>query len=213
MAASTSPSTIRVVIERGQKKAFASAIDWPGWSRSGKTPEAALEALMEYEPRYRAFLKSAGVKLPASPDFTVVETVKGNATTDFGAPGVVADVQCEPVTAAQAKRLAAITEAAWAYLAHVAETAPEELRKGPRGGGRDTSQIVAHVADPEGAYARKMGITTRGLEDVRGAIADYVRSAATYEAGSTPWPPAYAAMKAAWHVLDHAWEIEDRSEA
>jgi hypothetical protein len=26
------------------------------------------------------------------------------------------------------------------------------------------------------------------------------------------WPPRYAARRIAWHVLDHAWEIEDRSE-
>lgn len=26
------------------------------------------------------------------------------------------------------------------------------------------------------------------------------------------WPARYAARRIAWHVLDHAWEIEDRSE-
>jgi hypothetical protein len=25
------------------------------------------------------------------------------------------------------------------------------------------------------------------------------------------WPPRYAARRIAWHVLDHAWEIEDRT--
>ena len=25
------------------------------------------------------------------------------------------------------------------------------------------------------------------------------------------WPPRYAARRLAWHVLDHAWEIEDKS--
>ena len=25
------------------------------------------------------------------------------------------------------------------------------------------------------------------------------------------WPPRYAARRIAWHALDHAWEIEDRS--
>jgi hypothetical protein len=24
------------------------------------------------------------------------------------------------------------------------------------------------------------------------------------------WPPRYVVRRAAWHVLDHAWEIEDR---
>ena len=26
------------------------------------------------------------------------------------------------------------------------------------------------------------------------------------------WPPRYAARRIAWHALDHAWEIEDRTE-
>ena len=26
------------------------------------------------------------------------------------------------------------------------------------------------------------------------------------------WPPRYAARRVAWHALDHAWEIEDRSD-
>ncbi len=25
------------------------------------------------------------------------------------------------------------------------------------------------------------------------------------------WPPRYAARRMAWHVLDHLWEIEDKS--
>jgi hypothetical protein len=25
------------------------------------------------------------------------------------------------------------------------------------------------------------------------------------------WPARYAVRRAAWHVLDHAWELEDRS--
>ena len=28
----------------------------------------------------------------------------------------------------------------------------------------------------------------------------------------TKWPPRYAARRIAWHALDHAWEIEDRSD-
>jgi len=27
------------------------------------------------------------------------------------------------------------------------------------------------------------------------------------------WPARYAARRIVWHVLDHAWEIEDKSEA
>jgi hypothetical protein len=30
--------------------------------------------------------------------------------------------------------------------------------------------------------------------------------------GGRRWPIRYAARRIAWHALDHAWEIEDRSE-
>ena len=26
------------------------------------------------------------------------------------------------------------------------------------------------------------------------------------------WPPRYAARRIAWHAIDHAWEIEDRTD-
>ena len=40
-----------VYVEVGAKRAFASAAGWPGWSRSGKTEEAALETLSAYAIR------------------------------------------------------------------------------------------------------------------------------------------------------------------
>ena len=195
----------------GKRRTFASAIDWPGWCRAGKTPEAAIEALLEYQTRYAEVVTNAEFKLPSVVELAVVESVTGNATTDFGAPGVVAKVQCEAISKADAARLVAIVEAAWRHLDNVVSTAPEELAKGSRGGGRDTGKIAAHVREPEGAYARKMGITTRGIKDVRPAIVEFIKTGAEYVPGSTAWPPLYAAMRVAWHALDHAWEIQDRS--
>lgn len=43
---------IRVMVEQGKKKAVASAFDWPGWDRSGKSEEEALKVLAAYRPRY-----------------------------------------------------------------------------------------------------------------------------------------------------------------
>ena len=86
-------SRIRVVVEVAQKRSFASAIDWPGWCRSGRTPDAALEGLAAYAGRYRPVAVSAGLRLPAVKgieSFEVIEEVKGDATTDFGAPGTAA---------------------------------------------------------------------------------------------------------------------------
>ena len=55
-------------------------------------------------------------------------------------------------------RMAAIVEASWATLDDVVAHAPEQLRKGPRGGGRDRDKIYAHVIAAEAAYARKVGV-------------------------------------------------------
>ena len=45
---------ILVTIEHSPKKTFATAADWPGWSRSGKNEQLALDALVAYGPRYAA---------------------------------------------------------------------------------------------------------------------------------------------------------------
>src|SRR5262245_19042088 len=124
-------SAIKVVLEIGARRTFASALDWPGWARSGKGEDAALEALDAYDERYRPVAERAGLRLPPSLTFDVVERTKGNATTDFGAPGVVAEADRTPLTAAQARRLAALLEACWATFDDVVAGAPPTLRKGP----------------------------------------------------------------------------------
>ena len=78
---------VDVCVETGEKRVFVSALDWPGWTRSGKDEKAALEKLAAYAPRYAAVPRTARIAFPAAePRFKVVERVKGNATTDFGAP-------------------------------------------------------------------------------------------------------------------------------
>jgi hypothetical protein len=153
----------------------------------------------------------AGVRFPknVADAFDVVERVPGNATTDFGAPNIVTDSDRQPLTPAQAKRLAALLEASWALLDDVAAHAPAELRKGPRGGGRDRDKVVAHVVEAEHSYATHLGIRRRDLGDTpfRDAVLAAVRRAPT----DTKWPVRLAVRRMAWHVLDHAWEIEDKS--
>src|SRR3954447_6808024 len=96
-----------VYLEVGGKKTFACSLDWPGWCRAGKTEEEALEALAAYAERYRVVAEEAGPRFPksAGDGFDVVERVKGNPTTDFGAPGVPAAADDQPLTKAQAERL------------------------------------------------------------------------------------------------------------
>jgi hypothetical protein len=218
-------AAIKVMLESGERRVFASALDWPGWCRGGRGEEAALAALAEYVPRYAAVAELAKLDGPGFPPtageaFDVVERLAGNATTDFGAPAIVAAADAEPLNEQQAARVAALVRASWAYLDTVAAGAPGQLRKGPRGGGRDRDKVLAHVLGAESAYARKLGLKfpEPAIDDVAAIAAMRAGIAAVLSAPSdgTPlaakgWPVRYAARRIAWHALDHAWEIEDRS--
>lgn len=152
-------STLRVALEVGPKRVFATALDWPGWCRGGKGEAAALDALLAYAPRYAAVVARADLALPGEPAPVVVERLVGGTGTEFGAPGVRAKDEQRPTSAADGERLASVLAACWAAFDDIAAEAPEVLRKGPRGGGRDRSKIVAHVVEAErGAYARRLGV-------------------------------------------------------
>jgi hypothetical protein len=221
-AVSIGAMSIPIYLEIGTKRVFASAIDWPGWSRTAKTPELAIDALAEYADRYRTVVELAGLEfaeagLPlGAAEFVVVEQVAGSATTDFGAPDRSTASDAEPVTSEQGARLSAIVEASWTLLDSVVASAPEELRKGPRGGGRDRDAVFQHVVAAEAAYARKAGVrlpTPKPGDSVAvQALRDGVLSTlAEGTEGEARWSRPYAARRIAWHVLDHAWEIQDRS--
>jgi hypothetical protein len=211
-----------VYLEIGRRRVFAGALDWPGWCRSGKTEEAALEALAAYAPRYAPVPAEAGVPFPggAADRLDVIERLPGGATTDFGAPEAIADADRRPLTKKEAERHAALVVASWAVFDRVVAGAPAELRKGPRGGGRDRDAIVDHVLGAEASYARTLGVRHRQparddretIAALREAIAAALSQPSTGEP-LTPkgWPPRYTARRIAWHVLDHAWEIEDKS--
>jgi hypothetical protein len=212
-----------VYLEVGTKRVFACSVDWPGWCRSGKDDDAALTALADYAARYAVVAKQAGKRFTAriGDDLDVVERVEGSATTDFGAPGVVPELDAGPLTAAAARRTADLVAASWAVLDSVAGASPAELRKGPRGGGRDRDKMLQHVLSAEAAFARKLDVKHKepALGDAAATQAlrkDIVAVLRAARSGSplreNGWPPRYAARRIAWHVLDHAWEMEDRRE-
>jgi hypothetical protein len=179
-----------------------------------------LEALLTYGPRYAKAIGRRRLGCIAPPDvgrFRVVERLTGNATTDFGAPGVAPRSADRPVDEDEARRFAAIMKACWSALDRAAATADGRvLRTGPRGGGRQLAAIMEHVADAEVAYLSKLGARPSS-GDARATIVAVFASRARGEPPErTPrsgvlWTPRYFMRRAAWHVLDHAWEIEDRS--
>jgi len=148
--------------------------------------------------------------------FEVVERLAGNATTDFGAPGIPAALESRMQSPKDAERTRSLVQACWKYLDQVRAKAPAALRKGPRGGGRDRDAMFNHVLDAEHEYGKGIGVR---VKPPRGGDAAAVRAfrKAILDGLANPsplnkWPAAYAARRTAWHALDHAWEIEDRSD-
>ena len=222
--------TVRIVLEVAPKRAFASAIDWPGWSRGGRTEDEALEALLAYAPRYARVAKRA--KAAFRPPVTtrglnVIERVKGDGGTEFGVPGKPAASEDEPITPADLRRLIAVLRASWSTFDAAAKKAVGvELTKGPRGGGRELPKIIDHVREAEVAYLGQLGSRAPAATDekpgrpmalLRRTFTDALTAVARGEPVANPrntrkpWTQRYTVRRAAWHVLDHAWEIEDRS--
>ena len=208
---------IPIYLEAGRKRVFACTVDWPGWCRSDKAEEAAIDTLLAYAPRYAVVARKIDADFPTrSLAVDVRERVPGNGTTDFGAPGRVPDLDRVDLDRAQAVRLGSLVRASWLAFDDIVAAAPSVLRKGPRGGGRDRDDIVRHVLAAETAYARSFGVRLAEPQPDDGPSLMRHREAiaAALEAGGSSdrgWPVRYACRRMAWHVLDHAWEIEDKS--
>jgi len=212
---------VTVALEISPKRTFATALDWPGWSRSGRTEADALAALTGYADRYALVARAAGQSVPTNGIvLEVTETASGGSGTEFGVPSRVADADRRPTSAADGDRLARLVAAAWARFDEVAAGAPEELRKGPRGGGRDRTKVVGHVVESDWYYAREIGVRVKQpaaddtalVASMRAAMLQALRSPSDGSPlADRRWTARYAAHRIAWHALDHAWEIEDRS--
>ncbi len=213
---------LRIVMETGKQKAFASALDWPGWSRGGKkTSDNAIAALLDYRERFAAVLATTGkVQLPeGTPRIEVVEEQAGDGQTDFGVPGQVAASEETPIEGEELERQIAILESCWTFFDQVAASVSPELRRGPRGGGRDRDPIIDHVFQAERGYATSLGMKRIELPiDDAGALAEHREAvlAALRELGPNTrlegrkWPVRYVIRRMAWHLLDHAWEMQDK---
>jgi hypothetical protein len=214
---------IPVYLEVTPRRTFAAAVDWPGWCRSGKTEEEALDALLAYGPRYATVVgRSAGFTAPTELSMlNVMERLKGGPTTEFGAPQATPRSDHQPLDAAELKRQTTLLRASWrAFDAMLKRHARAELRMGPRGGGRDQARMAAHVVDAERSYLSQLGARPPKGADL-GALRKRVVAALAVRAHDEPiddpsgtkkrWEPRFFVRRAAWHALDHAWEIEDRA--
>lgn len=222
-------NSINVFAEIGKKRIFVGAPDWPGWCRSGRDEKTALQALIDYGPRYAQVLHAGEIEFQAPTGISaliVTERHEGNATTDFGAPVIMLDADPEPIERREFERLQTLLPACWqAFDSAVQRATGKALRKGPRGGGRDLEKIIDHVLEADRGYLARLawkhkregGINrVEALSRTRQAILKALEVAVYGELpekgprGGIIWPARYFIRRVAWHVLDHAWEIDDR---
>ena len=216
---------VRTVLERGPKakRAVAFAVDWPGWSRGAKTPESALEVLESYRDRYRPVAVAAEMhhEFEAAGRLKLIEDRVGPGSTDFwGISFAPATSETEPMSAADLERKLRLLRACWSFFDEVAGQVSEEMRKGPRGGGRDRSQIVAHTVRVESEeFAKRLGLriperaalTPEGLRRHRDT---YIAAMRAYNSGEgkrmRSWNLPFLIRHSAFHTMDHAWEMQDK---
>jgi hypothetical protein len=219
----------KIYLEIGKKKVFACAVDWPAWCRSGRDEDSALLSLIESGSRFAKALQNAKLGFQEPQDttqFEIVERLEGNATTDFGGPGIIPEADKIPLEESDLQDIFSLLKACWsAFDAASQAAAGKELRKGPRGGGRDLEKIKHHVLEADLAYLRRVAwkplkndantldekiLQTR--QDIISALEVAVRDGLPEAGprGGKIWPARYFIRRVAWHVLDHAWEIEDR---
>jgi hypothetical protein len=217
---------LRAILEIGKKRrVVAGAMDWPGLDRWGTSEDEAIARLMAYLPRYAGVAERAGLgdAFAAARDVQVVERVPGSSSTDFWAIAhVPSQIERKVLSAADLERRLDLLQACWATFDDVAARISPELRPGARSAGRSRDQIIRHVYynEPE-QFSRKVEVrtpvdvvlTSDGLATHRLAYLEAIRA---YNAQGQPartWPIQFLVRRTAHHVMDHAWEMEDRDPA
>lgn len=216
---------VRTVVERGPKgkRAVAFAVDWPGWSRGARTPELALELLESYRDRFRPVAIAAGLapEFNAAGPLEVAEDRVGTGSTDFwGISFSPSGFEREPMADHELDQRIALLRACWGFFDEQAARTSAELRKGPRGGGRDRDQIIRHTLRTESEdFAKRIGLrVAEGAALQPDALRDYRESYVAimraYNAGEgkrmKSWNLPFLIRHSAFHTMDHAWELADK---
>ena len=143
----------------------------------------------------------------------------GNATTNFGAPGVVPHCDHAPISHEELPQYLNLIQVCYqAFDEAVAQAAGKELRKGPRGGGRELERIVAHVVDADRSYLPRVAARFKKVKDeaptettqrlrqtVLNALTAAVENGLPEKGprGGVIWPARYFVRRVVWHLLDH----------
>src|SRR5262249_28306398 len=151
----------------------------------------------------------------------VIEDRVGTGSTDFWCISFSpSSLEQEPMGDTEIDRKINLLRACWAYFDGVAGRVSAEMRKGPRGGGRDRDRIIRHTIRTESEdFAKQVGLripeggalTPDGLATHREA---YVAAMRAYNRGQgkpmRSWTLPFLIRHSAYHVMDHAWEMEGK---
>lgn len=215
-------SGLPVALEIGPKRrVFAQAVGWPGWCRCARDEARATNALVRYADRYRSAIGVLGAPLGSGPPVpTIVERVSGTATTDFGAPDAILASDRRLLEAGEPAQLVAFLDACWtAFDAAFAAHQPETRGVKPESG-RSPDRMRVHLAGALRAYLGWLVKPLPAWSEDRGAelepqLRQIMRDTIAALPLAVPFaserhPAPYAVRRETWHVLDHAWELEDR---
>ncbi len=214
---------LRVALEVGpkNKRIVAIAPDWPGLERGAKTEDAAIERLVSYLPRYAKVARMArlGSQLAMVEGVEIVERYQGTGSTDFwGISFAFSDIDERTISSSELKRELSLMRACWSVFDGVRANVSAEMRKGPRGGGRDRDRIILHTLSVEQDWATKLGVrnpngtvVTDSVEvrEFREAFCTAIRKFHANNMMARTWPLRFLIRHTAYHTLDHAWEMED----
>jgi hypothetical protein len=233
---SLSPPTgqIAVALEIGPKgRVFAQARDWVGWCRAGKDEAAALGALVAVGTHYARVAERAGLPLtlPTSlEELVVIERLPGTAVTDFGALSVLTSHDTDPLDEARLARLEHLLVACWATFDDALADVSEEQRDQKPARGRAPNAMRLHILEADLMHRSAFGLAFKPLTSANAQdIAEQearVREQFLARLRAVPcnetfeprrsygflWTPHFAVRRAAWHALDHAWELQNRQD-
>lgn len=217
---------MRVIVETGPKgkKVVAVAPDWSGLERGAKSVDAAVERLRSYVPRYApiAMLAKMDAEFSTIKDFDIVEQYPGTGSTDFwGISFAFSSIDKQDMSGDELERELALMRACWEFFDDVRTRVSAEMRKGPRGGGRDRDRIVLHTLSAEQDWAGGVGVsvpddamlTGKALKAYRDAYCQGIRDyheQGKWAGNRAKWPLRFLIRHTAFHTLDHAWEMEDK---
>ena len=197
-------------------------MDWPGLDRWGTSEEDALGKLSAYLPGTPASRNGPGwaPRSRGRATWRSWSACPASSSTDFwGIAHVPSQIEREVLAPADLERRLDLLRACWAYFDDVAARVSPELRPGAAAAGAARDQIVRHVYGTEPAQLLAQGrvrteldvvLTPGGLAAHRQAYLDAIRA---YNAEGRParsWPIQFLVRRTAQHVMDHAWEMEDR---